>query len=310
MRQFFLLAIPLAALVVLGGTPSIRASTAAEARVAAEKCDIEQELQAFLAAKDRTGNESAIPLVLEFRLHRSLLETTIGCMRGEADALSSLFRDLRNLKEDLAGIRDTFLITLDKYRGTIDDNARRLQKISELGDIKQLAKDLLTWREETYRPALQQMLTLFYVVRVEEAQQTALTRLQKINAALRTLGLAGNRELRALLDKAARQLTESETLNIKARGLLLAALRPAPASISVSAPQEGNRETPQSTSTLALTEPVSAVSATSTENAALEAKEEVPAPEPKELAKNALLKIRDAYRLFINASEVVRRIFK
>lgn len=294
-------------------TPQAIARTSAQESVSAQACDLENSLNAFLAIKDQASGRTTVQPTEEFRLQKTLLQKIIGCMGGETDAMEATLRDLGevpasdSVSADLKDIRDEFLTTLSEYRNRFDDEARRLREIPELKDVKQFAKDLFEWREKTYRPALRQMLALSSIVHGKESLKTASTRIQKINAALRTLGLAGNRELRVLLDKAAKNLKDADALNVKALDLFLAIARPMPEPepTSVDAAGEGASDGSagmsaplQSTSTAPLAE-----NATSTAAAA-------PLPAPSDVAKESLLKIRDAYRLFANASDVVGRILR
>ncbi|KKW47775.1 MAG: hypothetical protein UZ00_C0001G0031 [Parcubacteria group bacterium GW2011_GWA1_60_11] len=296
----------------------------AMARTSAQECDLENSLGAFLAIKDQASGRTTVQPTEEFRLQKTLLQKIIGCMGSETDAMEATLRDLGDIpasdsvSADLQDVRDEFVMTLEEYRGRFDAEARRLREIPELKDVKQFAKDLLEWREKTYRPALQQMLALSSIVHGKESLKTASTRIQKINAALRTLGLAGNRELRTLLEKAAKNLKDADALNAKALDLFLAIARPAPEPASGAPSADGANALPSSTST-AESASVSAsesvlmpsLSATSTDTAApatTEKKE--PLPAPSDVAKESLLKIRDAYRLFSNVSDVVGRILR
>ncbi|MDP3947772.1 MAG: hypothetical protein Q8Q41_03725 [bacterium] len=320
----------------------------AEARTPARECDIKDSLNAFLAIKDQASGRITVQPTEEFRLQKALLEKVIVCMGSETDAMVATLRDLSDIPENTKDIRDEFEKTLGGYRSYFDTEARQLREIPELKDVKRFAKDIFEWREQTYRPALQQMLALSYIVRGKESLKTASTRLEKINAALRTLGLAGNRELRVLLDEAAKNLKDANALNAKALDLFLEIARPAPE------PETAGDELRKSTSTAALAEETRApsadgsatltitppstgpegplrpsngslsrgdgvgelapiVSATSTDSTDKTAPKtaggkQEPVPTPSEMAKESLIKIRDAYRLFINASEVVRRI--
>ncbi|MBI2037097.1 MAG: hypothetical protein HYT14_01940 [Candidatus Liptonbacteria bacterium] len=323
-------ALSLVLLFVLG-TPGISFAQTPQAiaRTSTQECDLENSLSAFLAIKDQASGKTTVQPTEEFRLQKTLLQKIIGCMGGETDAMEATLRDLGEIpasdsvSADLKDIRDEFLTTLDEYRSRFNDEARRLREIPELKDVKQFAKDLFEWREKTYRPALRQMLALSSIVHGKESLKTASARIQKINAALRTLGLAGNRELRVLLDKAAKNLKDADALNAKALDLFLAIARPVPepasgsvsSSVSVTAGEELLHPTSTAASASA-SEKASALvpetSATSTNAVApvkTEEKKE-PAPAPSDVAKESLLKVRDAYRLFANVSDVVGRILQ
>lgn len=294
-----LLAVFTPALIALGSIPGISfAQAAPEAQAETrQECDIEDSLSAFLAIKDQASGRVTVQPTEEFRLEKALLQKVIACMESETDAMVTTLSDLKDIEHELAEIRDGFLATLANYRERLAGDTRRLREIPELKDVKLFAKNLLDWREKEYRPALQSMLALSYIVHGRESLKTASARLHKINAALRTLGLGGNRELRILLDKAAKQIRGADALNNKARDLFFAVMAPQP---------EPAEDDGAATSTAALAELTPLAGATSTP--AEPAKQPEPAPDPKEVAKEALLKIKDAYRLFVNASEAVGRL--
>lgn len=284
MRQK-LFAIFAPALIALIAAPGV-----SFAQTHAPECDIEDSLSAFLAFKDQTGMR--INLTEEFRLEKALLQKVIACMDSETDTMAGVLRDLKDLEPELAEIRDGFAATLGEYRERLGNESRRLREIPELKDVKLFSKELLKWREKEYRQKLQKMLALSYVVHGRESQKIAAERLSKINAALRTLGLSGNRELRVLLDKAAKHVSTAEALNREAYNLLLPK------------PEPEKTELGASTSTAA----IGFATSTPGETAKLES-EPKPEPNPKDIAKEALENLRDAYRLFVNISETVRRLF-
>src|SRR3989338_1726083 len=150
-----------AMMLVLGAPRTSSAQTPqAEASTSVQECDLENSLSAFLAIKDQTSGGTTVQPTEEFRIQKTLLQKIIGCMGGEMDAMEATLRDLGDIpasdsvSADLQDVRDEFVMTLEEYRGRFDAEARRLREIPELKDVKQFAKDLLEWREKTYRPPL------------------------------------------------------------------------------------------------------------------------------------------------------------
>jgi hypothetical protein len=295
----------LIALAVASGSPFLaKAATstvnAAEAQTQTQQeCNIDETLSAFLAVKDKTGNIQDIQTNEEFQLEKELLEKIISCMKSEINSMNSILSNLKDLEPELSQIRDELIETLIQYLNWLSNAEQNLHKIAELKEIKLFAKGLLKWREEEYLPQVQEMLTLSYIVRSRDLLKIASIRQDKIRSAIKTLGLSGNFEIKTLLEKSAKKLKESENLNKQALELFL---------VKVTSKQKSNEEVGSTTSTVAIdmnqNESAATTSVTSTPKEA----EPNELPDPKNLAKEALLRIRDTYRIFINIGEIVRRL--
>jgi len=272
----------------------------ASAQTAVQKAfeNVKGKLDELVGAKDE---DSVSDLTLRIETFKKVIELSI----SEAKDLKLKLLALDKLSKELADWQKTMIeklnFALDYYEGRKEfliDNARELN----LPSIRELAQGYKTWREEHYLKTADQIRDLLLIQQEQKSIQVANRRAQKIAEDLKKIEKAkikGAADLNKLLAKAQDLIKEGVKLNDQAYNQFLNQF--ISFEISNSAPVAG--ETPEITavatsSTSTLPEP----EATSTEV--------IFQPSIKDLVRESLNKIKEAYQVFIEMSNLVRKLLK
>jgi len=206
---------------------------------------------------------------------------------------------------------DTLNELISFYEGE-EEYVRETENVL-LEDIQKRAEELKNLRESIYLPLEEEVRSFLAIEQGKKAVQMAERRWEKIKQDVRKLEHAGfeTEQLESLLGDAEGLIRESREVNKEAEGLLYKHYI-LPVFFSTSSD-------PLATSTIATsTEEVvkdAAKTTTSTEKTDTVAEEEVTDPPTspssiKELARESLTKIREAYQVFIEMSNLVRKLLK
>lgn len=193
-----------------------------------------------------------------------------------------------------------------------------------LGQIKTAADDFKTWREDTYLPLSEEVTDFLFIKQQAKALAITIARGEKINEDVlkleKAFGTKKIQPLKALLEKASSSTEEAENLNSQARVLFTKRyVFPLFATSSVATSTEageGNATSSVATSTetndnttdtLRInTDAFSSSSATS--SIATSTPLLIPPASIKDLVRASLIKVKGAYQVFIEMSDLVRKL--
>jgi hypothetical protein len=216
--------------------------------------------------------------------------------------------------------------TIEELNKIIKSYEEKLNSISEnensltLEEVRQLASDFQSWREENYLPLQEQIHDLFLIKTGSKALQISNRRVEKIGHDLETLEKANFKELKKLstmFEDAKEIIKNSEEENKTVLNLFIE---------KYTTPAETATST--TTSTIINDTSASATGTTSTENTFLNSSTTTSTPEIliqsttteglitsdakqnesiRDLVKSSWNKIKDAYQIFIEMSGFVRK---
>ncbi|MEK7464239.1 MAG: hypothetical protein AAB617_00470 [Patescibacteria group bacterium] len=185
-------------------------------------------------------------------------------------------------------------------------------KITNLEGIKDLASQFKDWREGEYIPVANEINDFLIVMQEQKSILVAKKRLQKIREDLATLQkskIKGITPLNALIKKASDFIDEGTKINNVAHDLFWSTY------IFANSSSTENASSTQSSSTLAIQQPLKKDTASSSESSASSTVSAsstiVEAAQPlsiKDLVRDSLSKLKDAYRIFIEMSNLVRKL--
>lgn len=287
MKKFFILTF--AAFLVFGLASPARAEENQTVQKALDNA--KQYLDDLVTAKDDNSGDDVNLRVETFRRVLDL---------SSAEAKDFEFKLLTAAKEDaleawkkeiMDGLTEALVYFNSQKQVVSDEN----EKDISLEQIKKIAQDFKSWREENYLPLSEQIQNFLLIKQEAKSVQTAQSRLQKITSDLKSIKRAISSsadKINSLLSDSAKSLEEADDLNKQASELFI--------------------ELYASTSTMATS---TLIEATSTETTSLAASStEAAAPTPtvsiKNLVRSSLSKIKEAYQGFIDISNLVRKLLK
>ena len=184
-------------------------------------------------------------------------------------------------------------------KSDVEDNSKDITT----AEAKNIAESFKTWRDENYLPTLNEVRDYFFVDQQEKTIETARSRAQKIDEDIKRLEKAKIKNIasaRKLLKNANTLITDSDTINGRAHALFFATfINIGTSTATSSASADTKKETKLENKTLGDKDATSTMSGAE--------------PQPKsirDLVKDSSLKIRDAYKVFIDMSSLVRRLLK
>lgn len=295
MKKFTTTLALLTLITVSTATPSFAFAQSSGVQKALENA--KETIDNLVSAKDDKKPEELLLRVktLEQAFDLSIVETKDA--RAKLDGLN-------DLEKNEAVWRDTKLQELEAatnyfetQRGNVEDNSKDITA----AEIKKIAEDFKTWRDENYLPTLNEVHDYFLIDQQTKTIEKAKTRAQKIDEDVKKLEKSKVKNIvsaRKLLKNANTLITESQTINDDARTMFFDTFINSSTSTATS-----SDETVATIKTK--TETKNIVDATST------VASENPQPESiRDLVKDSSSKIRDAYKIFIDMSSLVRRLLK
>jgi hypothetical protein len=266
----------------------------AETKLETKLENVKGQVENLVTAKDE---KSMSELALRVETFKKVIEFSVSETKNlkiKLLALEGLSKEEVAWREKMIKEFDSFL-NLYKNRETAIENARNI----DIEGIKSLAADFKEWRETAYLPIAERVNEFLLIYQEENAVSIAMRRWARINEDITKLEKAkikGVEDLRKLLNDAEKLIKEGGELNEKA-------------AISF---RENYIMT--STSTATSTEATPAARATTTEDISLESATSTPPiiqpPSIRDLVENSLIDIKDAYRVFIEMSNLVRKLLK
>ncbi len=284
-------------LAISVATPSFAHAQSTGVQKALES--VKETIDNLVSAKDSKQSD-------ELSLRIQTLKRAIGLSIEEArDARAKLDGlDKDTLGENEVVWRDAKLKEMESAlsyfetrKSDVEDNSKDITAT----EAKNIAENFKTWRDENYLHTLNEVRDYFFVGQQEKTIDTARARWQKIDEDIKKLEKAKVRNIilaRKLLKNANTLITDSNAINEKAHTLFFTTFINISTSTATSSASEDikldnkmNRDNKDATSTVS----------------------DVAAPSPqsiRDLVKDSSLKIRDAYKIFIDMSSLVRRLLK
>ncbi|MDI6734362.1 MAG: hypothetical protein QMD50_02635 [Patescibacteria group bacterium] len=239
----------------------------------------------------------------------------------------------QSLDDAIKAWQKAVIENLDKaieFYGKQDEFISDNEKTFDIAAIKSLALEFKNWRDKNYIENSEQARNFILIDQKVKAIQIAKKRYQKISADLEKMKsflLKDADKLNKLLLRAKTNLEESENLNTEARNLfnntfinrfrfeLFASSSPTstiPTSTETIVPTEPitGESTSTVTSTLPTSEPATSTATSTLETNTSSSPPILPNPSIKDLIKDSLIKIKDAYLVFIEMSNLVRGLLK
>ena len=279
--------------------------------------DVKEQVNDLVTAKDENNPNE---LALRIETFKKVLDLSI----TEAKDLKIKFLTADFDKNDKALLpwRDKVsdaLTDAGKYYEEQKQNLGDKEKTIALEDIKTIAQDFKNWRETNYLTAADQINNFLLIQQEAGAIQVAkkrvikikddIIKIQKINA--KTAG-----ELSKLLNKADQLIKESDKVNQEAeKNFRELYIEPKPVITEVTTIESTSTksETEENTSTTTLSKKELAVSnenATTTGADSEKTAQPISPPSIRDLVKDSLTKVKEAYRVFIEMSNLVRKLLK
>ncbi|MFA5173253.1 MAG: hypothetical protein WC435_02550 [Candidatus Paceibacterota bacterium] len=272
--------------------------------LAAEKtCNeqIEEKLNNLLLVKDDLKLSEEKKSDLEFEAKKILLDSIISCSGKELEEIKSELNNLKKLGDEDGKIREVFLLKIDEFFKFFEEKNNVFKEIKDDREkIKELAKEILDWRQNVYSPLIKKVVNFTYFFKQKNIIGTAEVRLAKISSSLKKMLSIENKEINNLLSSSSKKISAASELNNKAYSLInedfkkfieeTSATSTPDALISNQEVKGEDKETSEKT----------------------EEKEEVKPEEEKEFAdkliKESLDKIKEAYQDFFKVSKSVEKI--
>lgn len=273
----------------------------------AESSSVQKALE---SAKETIGNlvtakDDKQPDELSLRI-QTLTQAIDLSIEEAKDARSNLEElDEKKISENEVAWRDAKLKDItsalnyfETQKSDVKDNRANITA----AEAKNIAENFKAWRDENYLPSLNEVRDYFLVDQQEKTIETAKTRWQKIDEDVKKLERARVKNIasaRKLLKSASALIANSDAINEKARDAFFATFINVSTSTATSTAEtkkdlkfdiknNGDKE------------------ATST----MRGEAEPTPPSIRDLVKDSSLKIRDAYKVFIDMSSLVRRLLK
>ncbi|MGC9610891.1 MAG: hypothetical protein ABSE68_01590 [Minisyncoccia bacterium] len=294
MKKIFIL-IP--AVIMVFGLTSLPARAEENQTVQKALDNAKQYLDDLVTAKD---DNSVDDVGLRVETFRQVLDLS------SAEAKDLEFKLLTVTKEDvfeawkkqaMNGLTEA-LVYFDSQKQAVSDG-----KDVSLGQIKQIAQDFKSWRDENYLPLTGQIQDFMLIKQEAKSVQTAQSRLQKINNDLKSIKRAifsSADKINGLLANSTESINKADELNNQATKLFI--------DLYVSTSTAATSTLTVATSTEEISSVVLDNSSSTASSSAL--KDQSPIVSIKDLVGSSLLKIKEAYQGFIDISNLVRKLLK
>lgn len=270
-------------------------------------CDkqIEEKLNDLLSIKDDLKLSEDKKSDLEFEAKKDLLFSVLSCSKKELEDVKKDLLDLKKISDEDNQIKEALLKKIDNFFSFFDDKNATFEEIKKDKEkIKELAKEILEWRQNTYSPLIKEAVNFSFFYKQENIISIAEARYEKISSSLKKILSVKNKEVDDLLLSSNKKIKEAKDLNSEAFVLIKKDAIPFLLEFSSLA-----------TTTSEKIENLSFASSTpeksSKENKGVEKDVKIEEKKtPEKLIKDSLDKIKDAYRDFFKISKAVEKLLK
>lgn len=272
-------------------TPSISYAESNTAQKALE--NVKESVEMLIEAKDQ--NE-ANELTLRIETFKKVIDFSI----AEAKDLKiKLLAMDEELPTSTVFWRESAINRLNDAINYYDDEKENIEKMEDISveDIKSIAGQFKKWREETYIPLQNEINDFFFIEQEQNAIETANNRLKKVGddiTKLKKAKIKNISKLEEMFKKAEKTLKESAEFHNKAEKMF--------GNQYIYPILYTNQNATSSTSTVVekITQSATSTPATSTSQYSTSS--------IKDFGKQSFEKIKDAYKIFIEMSNLVRKL--
>ncbi len=262
--------------------------------------NVKGQLDGLITAKDENQPDELTLRITTFEKVLDLSATEAKDLKVKLLSFETNAKDkeLGAWKEKMLGSSVAALKYYDAEKQSLDED-----KTIDLDSIKTRAKKFKEWREANYLPVLEETNGFFLIQQESQAIQTAKKRAQKINADIQKFQKARPKaasEFLKLLSKANLLIDEADRKNLEAEGMFREMYLVETKIDASSSPAVAEDSAKLSVATTSEIKVDSNASST----------EKLPTLSIKDLVKDSLTKVRDAYQAFIEMSNLVRKLLK
>lgn len=264
---------------VRGATPETATSSTPETTT--QSCELNKALDTLLTIKD-SDLETELKKEAEFTARKKILEQVIICSKNEIGSLKKMLEGLNIASDNEKLLRDKFLENLAAAAAYYEEQNKNIAADLTLADVKQLANDILTWREAQYNPLVAKINDFYLVTESNLSVKTAKTRMLKIQNTLNAIKLGRVDKIKSLITESSALIDKAEALNKKAAEMFWDNINN-PNTNETSTPPTNASPTPVKTET-------------------------TPSKTTLTLVKDALSNVKSAYDNYLKISDVVKKI--
>lgn len=257
--------------------------------------DVKESAVDLINAKDEQNLSFAEQERRESELRLEVLKKVIILAVQEAEDIVKQLKDLEPRNRQFALRREHLLEKFEVFLKFYEEQKQNLENSEEIGliSVKDAAQSLKEWREKNYSPVFEEATDLLLLHQQKFLLELAEKRYQKIDSDIKKLKKFNARvfvKIEKTLEQAADALNEARSLGKKAEEEMFWSV--SKNAISGAAPTVNFSSVP----------PLAAGSSS------LEVKTENQNPSIKNLVGQSLNKIKDAYRIFIEMSNSVKKL--
>jgi hypothetical protein len=205
------------AVVAVFGALALLAGGATQARGADDaSCDFAEPLKQLQELSADYYGDPAFRIRTELTIRKTLLLQIIGCAEREAEAVKRKVEETSAQDTRIAPLRGR---SLDILNGALQYYAEARSRVDTLGigGSKDLAREIRTWRAQTYGPNASQALNFLVWAKNQELFAAAHSRLTDIERAIHALKLTDDETASALFEESVVGLREATAENERAR---------------------------------------------------------------------------------------------
>ncbi len=270
--------------------------------------NVKENLDELVTAKDENNNNE---LVFKIETFKKVIDFSI------TEAKDLKIKILDSDKTDNESILNWREKMIDELNNAIkyyeEQSVLDNEKTISIEKIKIMAQDFKNWRDENYLPIATQIRENILIAQEGKAIQTGKKRLQKINEdvlKIQKAKIKGSAELTKFLTNAEESITQAEKINKEAYKLFLKNYTEPLLKTNSTSTEDLTEATSSKESILKMdSETATSTNATSTTDTKATS-EPIPTLSIKDLVGESLNKVKNAYQVFIEMSNLVRKLLK
>ncbi|MEY4731669.1 MAG: hypothetical protein RL681_615 [Candidatus Parcubacteria bacterium] len=179
-------------------------------------CQFADSIKELEALRTDYYGDPAFRIRTELAIRKKILFGIIDCAVDETRTLKDKVDEVPADNGSIAPIRTRFLSMLDSALQYYADARSRVDTLG-IGGSKDLAREIRTWRTNTYTPTATQALNFLVWAKNQELFAAGNDRLADIQAAIRALKLTEDEKARALLEESVLSLKSANEENDRVR---------------------------------------------------------------------------------------------
>lgn len=176
------------------------------------QCQFESDVQGLVEVQNNPNLSYPQNVQEELRLRKDILRKIVDCSVTEVQKLEDTTRNLPEPNNNVAFLKSKFL---DRLGEAVDYYNLQKSKVDDVGlqGSKDLAKNLRTWRANTYAPLAADAGNLIVWVKNQDLFATADWRFRQITQTVNSLNLLDQEDIRTYYNEAQQRLNQAKALN-------------------------------------------------------------------------------------------------